>query len=85
MGVLRLLLDNGANPDATDKFAWKPLHWALSRGHKNAVEILLNGIADIQDIDLEKVFRFKKADQAGFEEAKRMILERQKQYQAGSD
>lgn len=45
--VVRLLLDNGADPNATDSAGGKPLHAAATGGYPEVVELLLDHKADI--------------------------------------
>jgi len=40
-------LQKGANPDVSDNFGWTPLYRAVIKGHKEIVEILLIGGADV--------------------------------------
>ncbi|KAI9892857.1 MAG: hypothetical protein M1814_001016 [Vezdaea aestivalis] len=44
----QLLLQNGANIEARNKYGWTPLHWAAIKGHNPSVEVLLNNGADIE-------------------------------------
>ena len=44
--VVQLLLDNGADPNKTDKEGYNPLHGAVQAGHKDVVQILLESGID---------------------------------------
>lgn len=45
--VVKLLLDNGAHPNAVDKDLWSPLHHAAREGHWNVVSDLVTAGADV--------------------------------------
>ena len=45
--VVRLLLENGANPNAKNKYDYTPLHWAAKHGHIQSAEILLKAGAQL--------------------------------------
>lgn len=38
--MVKLLLDQGANPNATNKFGYTPLHWAAKHGHLISAKML---------------------------------------------
>jgi ankyrin repeat protein len=38
---VRIALENGANPNAEDKYGWTPLHIAAFNGHVDVVRVLL--------------------------------------------
>lgn len=48
-----MLLDNGADPDATDHFESTPLHRAAAKGNLKMVQILLNYKASVNIQDSE--------------------------------
>jgi ankyrin repeat protein len=53
MGIVKLLLDNGADVNATDAFGVTALVLAASSGHKALVELLLARGAKVNDKDYE--------------------------------
>uniref|UniRef100_A0A0N4ZXR3 ANK_REP_REGION domain-containing protein n=1 Tax=Parastrongyloides trichosuri TaxID=131310 RepID=A0A0N4ZXR3_PARTI len=49
---VRVLLENGANPNACDKFGSTPLIWACRKGYHEIVEYLVNYSATIDNIGM---------------------------------
>jgi ankyrin repeat protein len=45
-GIVKLLLERGANPNTKDNNGWTPLHWAAYHGHVDVVRVLLERGAD---------------------------------------
>jgi ankyrin repeat protein len=73
MGDLRTvrdLLERGANPNATDRDGWTPLHLAAGWGHAGAIRLLLDHGADIRarnskgDTPLHVAFMLDQAEAA---------------------
>ena len=46
MGVVKVLLDGGANPNVETRNGWTPLHSAVMEGHKDVAKLLLEAGAD---------------------------------------
>ena len=46
--VAKLLIDSGANPEATAVFGARPLHWAASVGLPSTVELLIQRGAELE-------------------------------------
>jgi len=44
---VRLLLENGANVNARDRYGWTALMWAVFKGYKEIVKLLLENGADV--------------------------------------
>ncbi|KAK7409434.1 hypothetical protein QQX98_008395 [Neonectria punicea] len=47
-GIVKLLLEKGANVEAKDDYGWTPLLWAAENGHEGIVKLLLEKGADIE-------------------------------------
>lgn len=41
IGTMKTLLENGADPHATDQFSWTSLHFAIASGSQEAVDLLI--------------------------------------------
>ncbi|XP_041978328.1 ankyrin repeat domain-containing protein 27-like [Aricia agestis] len=52
--IVEILIDMGANVDATDLNECTPLHYAASRGHQNALLLLLHSEAEINKTNIDK-------------------------------
>ncbi|KAL7058515.1 hypothetical protein AAHC03_016679 [Spirometra sp. Aus1] len=48
-----LLLDHGANVNATDKELWTPLHAAATCGHKELCDLLIKRGADLLALNVD--------------------------------
>ncbi|VDK72572.1 unnamed protein product [Dibothriocephalus latus] len=48
-----LLLDHGANVNATDKELWTPLHAAATCGHKDLCDLLIKRGADLLALNID--------------------------------
>lgn len=53
----RVLLEKGANPNIADNQGITPLELATHTGNKNFIRQMLDCGADVQQVDLERVFR----------------------------
>ncbi len=73
--VLRLLLDAGADPNATSDHG-TPLQYAVGQGHCAAVEELLASGADPNCVDRYECSPLRRAVQNGDYDCARMLLER---------
>jgi Ankyrin repeats (3 copies) len=49
--VMKMLLDENANVESKDNYAWTPLSWAAKNGHKMVVKMLLENNADVGSKD----------------------------------
>ncbi|CEF71376.1 Ankyrin repeat and KAP P-loop domain and Ankyrin repeat-containing domain-containing protein [Strongyloides ratti] len=49
---VKILLDNGANPNSSDKFGSTPLIWASRKGYYKIVEFLVNSGATVDNIGM---------------------------------
>jgi ankyrin repeat protein len=75
-GPLRLLLDHGADPNARDKEGKTPLHYAVAHGRSDAVKLLLEYGAEV-DEELAEALRLTPLHLAALrgsaEEAERLL------------
>ena len=63
--IIEILLKNGANVNARDKFKQTPLHLAILHGHSTIVEILLQNGANVNAKDRFKQTPLLLATQKG--------------------
>jgi serine/threonine-protein phosphatase 6 regulatory ankyrin repeat subunit B len=52
LDVARLLIDSGAEVDATDENGWTPLHWAALNKSLDMARLLIDRGANTDGIDL---------------------------------
>ena len=45
--IVKLLLEDGADVESKDRFAWTPLLWAAQNGHGAVVKLLLEGLGQM--------------------------------------
>jgi ankyrin repeat protein len=79
LGVVRLLLDNGASVDVRHNSRRTPLHFAVFGGHKAITELLIDADAQVLATDDGRSTPLHVAAEQGFLEIARVLL------QAGAD
>lgn len=72
--VVRLLLDQGANIDAWNKYGWTALHFAAENGHEAVARILLRRGANIHLKSTSGRTALHHAAEKGWEEIVRMLF-----------
>ena len=75
IGVIRVLLDNGADADAQDNYQSTPLHMASAGGHVEAVRLLLEREANATLTDDRDAEAIDLAYQGGHSKVARVFLE----------
>ncbi|KAJ7957486.1 ADP-ribosylation factor GTPase-activating protein AGD3 [Quillaja saponaria] len=74
IGMLELLLQYGANINATDLRGQTPLHWCISRGKTSATRLLLSRSADPRAVDREGKTLHSLALQSNFDDGEILAL-----------
>jgi ankyrin repeat protein len=53
--VVKLLLEQGAEPESKDNMGWTPLLYAVERGHEAVVKLLLEKGAELESTSSSRV------------------------------
>ena len=53
-GVAKVLIQNGADVNAVDKYNWLALHFAAQKGYVDVAKALIQNGADVNAVDEEK-------------------------------
>ena len=73
--VIRILLDNGADPDLEDQYENYPIHLAAMMGHAETVKLLIDAGTDPDEWGAEGKTPYHYASEEGHQDTIRVLIE----------